>query len=158
MLLVLACPTFSWQQGGSKEHYSKKSNCARLLRRIFILFYIPHDKKKPLPPNFMRNILYWEAVLLSISSSSAHSPLFQSLVNHTFSFQLASLKLLFSISLYKTMCIYFSDSFFQLPGQNVCLHNELVLRHFRFLLIPSISYEQTKFCLGINFLIMNQAL
>lgn len=110
VLLVLACPTFSWQQGGGKEHYSKESNCARLIRRIFILFYIPHHKKKPLPPDFMRNILYWEAVLFSISSSPAPSLLFQVLVNHTFSFQLASLKLLFSIRLDKTMCIYFSDS------------------------------------------------
>lgn len=27
VLLVLACPTFSWQQGGSKGHSSKKRDC-----------------------------------------------------------------------------------------------------------------------------------
>lgn len=112
MVLILACPTFSWQQEESKGHYLKKSNCVRLVRKICIYrFHIAYQRKRALSSNFMRNTLHLKMILFYISPNKTWSHA-QFLVSPTFAFLLESLKSLSSSSWCKTMRIYFGGSLF----------------------------------------------
>lgn len=128
----------------SKGHYSKKSNCVRLVRKICILSLpccMP-QKKSPVF-QFYEKCPSFEMVLFYISPNSTLSHA----VSHQSYIPLSAkiLEISFQQQLVQdNVHFYFSGSIFQFSCQNVCIHNELVLRHFRFQLIPSIRLEQTK--------------
>lgn len=89
VVLVLACPTFSWQQEAGKGHHSKQSNCVRLERKTRSLSFprcIPQKEslvfwsyKKY--PSFEKNDLVFftflpPALTLMLSFTSIQHPLF----------------------------------------------------------------------------------
>ena len=112
--LLLACPTFCWQQEESKGHYSKKSNCVRLVRQICIPS-LPFSEKYSsfevvfvyISSNGVLALSFSLSPPLSLSPSHA-----QFLINPKFPFLLESLKSLSSSSWCKTMYIYFGGSLF----------------------------------------------
>lgn len=98
VLFVLACPTFSWQQGGSKGHSSKKSDCKVCKKNVH-----------PISSTFLSTerspclLILWELSFIrkSFSFSFFSAVLvffFQFRVIHLFPFLLESSNFHFSIS------------------------------------------------------------